>query len=60
MGAAALAHGEVDAEDDAPGLAPPAERSRLQSAILTLTSHSTDRWYLATDLWDYVPEQAEP
>ncbi len=38
-------------------LAPAEVRSGLNKAIQTLTRIGVGRWYIATDLWDYLPEQ---
>lgn len=37
-------------------LLPDGDRELVREAVGDLTQMSPDRWYLATDLWDYVPE----
>lgn len=39
-------------------LLPAEERRCVEDSITVLTNRHYERWYLATDLWDYVPEAA--
>lgn len=41
-------------------LVPRENREPVAGAVQTLTQAGPARWFLATDLWDYIPERAAP